>query len=180
MRRASVVLLSAVIVLGSLLIGGGAFAVAQDDASPDYSGHPLIGVWELHADVGDGDTSCVSQVTFTDDGAYIDVDCDGWVVIGVWEPTGDTTANMTFSSSDGEGGSYTVRASVEVAADGQSFTAPFTFELVDGESGEATGQYGPGMATGTRLVAEAPGTPIAPVSDLFAQFGGTPEASPAP
>ena len=91
---------------------------------------------------------------------------------------GENSANMTFTSSDPEGGSYSIRAAVEVAADGQSFTAPFIFEVIDPASGEASGQYGPGVATGTRLVAEAPGTPIAPVSELFAQFEGTPEATP--
>jgi hypothetical protein len=176
MRRTLIGFFSVVVLLGTLLASAGVLA-AQDTEVAD---HPLLGTWELRADVGDGDTSCASQVVFTDEGAYIDVDCDGVVVIGTWEPTGDTTANMSFSASDGEGGSYTVRASVEVAADGQSFTAPFTFELTDVESGEGTGQYGPGMATGTRLVAEAPGTPVGSVMDLFGQFGGTPEATPAP
>jgi len=144
----------------------------------DFAEHPFVGPWELRADIGDGDTSCLSQVVFTDEGAYIDVDCDGIVVIGGWEPTGDTTANMSFTSSGPEGGVYSIRASVEVAPDGQSFTAPFTFELIDGATGEGSGQYGPGMATGTRTVVEAPGTPEGSVLDLFGQFEGTPEAAP--
>ncbi len=144
----------------------------------DFAEHSLVGPWELRADIGDGDTSCLSQVVFTDEGAYIDVDCDGIVVIGGWEPTGDTTANMSFTSSGPEGGVYSIRASVEVAPDGQSFTAPLTFELIDGATGEGSGQYGPGMATGTRTVVEAPGTPEGSVLDLFGQFEGTPEASP--
>ncbi len=176
MRRFIVMFLSVVALLGALVVGGGALA-AQDT---DFAEHPLVGPWELRADIGDGDTSCLSQVVFTDEGAYIDVDCDGIVVIGGWEPTGDTTANMSFTSSGPEGGAYSIRASVEVAPDGQSFTAPFTFELIDGATGEGSGQYGPGMATGTRTVVEAPGTPEGSVLDLFGQFEGTPEASPAP
>ncbi len=176
MRHVIVLFLSVMALLGALVVGGGTLA-AQDTEMAD---HPLVGPWELRADIGDGDTSCLSQVVFTDEGAYIDVDCDGFVVIGGWEPTGDTTANMSFTSSDSEGGAYTVRASVEVAPDGQSFTAPFTFELVDGATGEGSGQYGPGMATGTRTVVEAPGTPEGSVLDLFGQFEGTPEATPAP
>jgi hypothetical protein len=140
--------------------------------------HPLVGVWDLAVDVGDGDTSCHSQVTFTDDGAYIDVDCEGSVIIGAWEPTGDTTATMNFTETDQEG-SIRVRAAIEVAADGQSFTAPFTIEVLDPATGAGMGQYGPGMATGTRLTIEAPGTPVGPVTELFAQFEGTPEATPA-
>ncbi|HYJ12445.1 MAG TPA: hypothetical protein VEW66_02570 [Thermomicrobiales bacterium] len=175
MRRPLVVLLSVIALFGTWLVGSGSLT-AQDT---DLADHPLAGTWELRADLGDGDTSCISQVVFTDEGAYIDVDCEGFVVIGTWEPTGDSTAIMSFTSFDPEGGSYTVRATVEVAADGQSFTAPFTFEVTDPATGEGSGQYGPGMATGTRLVAEAPGTPEGPVVDLFGQFGGTPEASPA-
>lgn len=176
MRRILVVLLSVIALLGALVVGGAAVA-AQDTQIGD---HPLAGTWELLADVGDGDTSCPSQIVFTDEGAYIDVDCEGAVVIGAWEPTGDATANMTFTSFDPGGGAYTVRAAIEVAADGQSFTAPFTFEVIDPTSGEGSGQYGPGTATGTRLVAEGPGTPVGSVMDLFTQFEGTPEASPVP
>ena len=69
---------------------------------------------------------------------------------------------------------------MEVAADGQSFEGNFTFEIVDAETGEGMGQYGPGTVTGTRMVAEAPGTPVGTVLDLFGQFDeGTPEATPA-
>jgi hypothetical protein len=177
MRRTLVLFLSAVVLLGTLVVGGGALA-AQD---AEFADHPLVGAWELYADVGDGEgANCPSQVVFTDEGAYVDVDCDGVVVIGTWEPTGDTTANLTFTSIDAEGGGYRVRGAVEVAADGQSFTAPFTFELIDPSSGEGSGEYGPGTATGTRLVTEAPGTPIGSIGDLFGQFEGTPEATPVP
>jgi hypothetical protein len=175
MRRIVAVFLSLVVLLGTIFVGGGVLA-AQD---VDFADHPLVGAWVLQADVGDGDTSCASQVVFTDEGAYIDVDCEAFVVIGAWEPTGDTTANLSFTSVDPEGGAYTIRANVEVAADGQSFTAPFTFEIVDPSTGEGGGEYGPGMATGTRIVAEAPGTPVASILDLFGQFEGTPEATPA-
>ena len=179
MRRSITCWLSVLFVIGALALGGGRLVAAQDDAD-DYAGHPLIGTWELLADVGDGDVSCPSQVAFTDDGAYIDVDCDGVVVLGTWDPTGDTTANLAFTGGSQDEGFYTVRAAVEVATDGQTFTAPFTFELIDPMSGEGMGEFGPGMATGTRLVAEAPGTPQGSIMDLFSQFEGTPEASPAP
>lgn len=176
MRRVLVLFLSVVTLLGTLVVGGGSLA-AQDTEMAD---HPLVGAWELSADIGDGDTSCFSQVVFTDEGAYIDVDCDGIVVIGGWEPTGDTTATMSFTSYSPDGGAYTIRAAAEVAPDGQSFTAPFTFELIDPATGEGSGQYGPGTATGTRTVVEAPGTPEGSVLDLFGQFDATPEATPAP
>jgi hypothetical protein len=145
----------------------------------DYSGHPLVGTWHLLVDLGDGDTSCPNQVAFTDSGSYIEVDCEGAVAIGAWEPGGDRTAIMTTTTVSPEGG-FRVRAAIEVAEDGQSFTAPFTFEVFDPATGESMGEFGPGMATGTRLVAEAPGTPDGSIMDLFAMFGeGTPEATPA-
>ena len=81
---------------------------------------------------------------------------------------------------DEEEGAFRIRASIEVAADGQSFTASYTLELLDPATGEGMGEYGPGTATGTRLMAEAPGTPVGSLEDLFSQFEGTPEASPVP
>ena len=120
------------------------------------------------------------SVVFSADGGYVDVDSEGTVLLGVWEPTGDTTANLTITAYDQEEGAFRIRASFEVAADGQSFTASFTFELLDPKTGDGMGQYGPGTATGTRMVAEAPGTPVGSLEDLFSQFEGTPEASPVP
>ncbi len=135
----------------------------------------LVGTWTL---VVEGDQP--ESVVFSADGGYVDVDSEGTVLLGVWEPTGDTTANLTITAYDQEEGAFRIRASFEVAADGQSFTASFTFELLDPKTGDGMGQYGPGTATGTRMVAEAPGTPVGSLEDLFSQFEGTPEASPVP
>jgi len=164
----------------AMLIVMSFFALTVTAQDTELASHPLVGTWEVRADLGDGDTSCLSRDVFTDEGAFIEADCEGTVIIGTWEPTGDSTATISFTSSDPEGGTYTIRASVEVAPDKQSFTGTFTFELTDPATGEGSGEYGPGTATGTRLVAEAPGTPEGPVMDLFGQFEGTPEASPAP
>jgi hypothetical protein len=178
MRRSSIGYLSLVVLLGVLALGGRPVS-AQDATGMDYSGHPLVGTWHLDIDLGGEDTSCPSQVIFTGDGGYIDVDCEGFVLIGVWEPTGDLTANMTFTSVEA-GGGYRVRAAIEVAEDGQSFTATFTFEILISATGEGSGEYGPGTATGTRQVAEAPGTPEGSIEDLFSTFEeGTPAATPA-
>ena len=175
MRRLFVGILSFLALVG-IVAAGVTSGSAQDT---DMANHPVVGVWELSADLGDGDTSCLSQVVFTADGGYIDVDCDAFVEVGVWEPTGPNTADLTITVKTVEDGSFRIRAAIEVAADGQSFTAPFTFELLDPTTGEGSGQYGPGLATGTRLVAEGPGTPVAPITDLFAQFEASPEATPA-
>ena len=81
---------------------------------------------------------------------------------------------------DVEEGGGIIRASIEVAPDGQSFTATYTLEFIDQETGEGSGEYGPGTATGTRLAVEGPGTPVGSFEDLFSMFEGTPEASPEP
>ena len=171
MRRMTTLLL-AVVMLGIALVGGGALVTAQDGGGAD---HPLVGTWTL---VVEGEQP--ESVVFTADGGYVDVDSEGTVFLGVWESTGDTTANLTITVYDEEEGAFRIRASIEVAADGQSFTASYTLELLDPATGEGMGEYGPGTATGTRLMAEAPGTPVGSFEDLFSQFEGTPEASPVP
>jgi hypothetical protein len=120
----------------------------------------------------------LSIAVFTADGTYHEVDPDGTSGLGAWRATGETTMDLTILYP-GEDGTTHIRATVEMAADGQSFIASYTFELV-GIDGISTGEYGPGEAAGTRLAIEAPGTPVGSMADLFAQFGGTPEATPAP
>lgn len=179
MRRSIVTLMSLAVLLATFLVGGGHLVSAQDTSSADYFGHPLVGTWHIFDDVDDGDSSCPLQAVFTGDGAYIDVDCDGNMWIGVWEPTGDRTANLTISQSDAEG-TFLIRVAIEVSGDGQAFTASYTVEVMDPATGEGMGEYGPGTDRGTRLVAEAPGTPEGTLQDLFSMFEeGTPEATPA-
>ena len=173
MRRFSVLLLSAIVLLGTVLTGGGAFATAQDT---DFADHPLVGPWDLDTDTENPENPR-SWASFTADGTYLQVDVDG-PVIGVWEPTGDATGVLTFSFVDEDGTTGTVRGSLEVAPDGQSVTATYTLEFVD-PSGQSSGEIGPGTAEATRMEAEAPGTPVASFEEAFAAVEGTPEATPA-
>jgi hypothetical protein len=172
MRRLHVVSLVAVALVGSLLATGHTLVSAQDT---DYAGHPLVGTWTL---VVEGERP--EMVFSSADGGYVDVDSERDVFIGVWEPTGETTANLAITVFLEEGGGYTIRLGIEVAPDGQSFTASFTYELLDPTSGEGMGEYGPGSATGTRMVAEGPGTPVGSIEDLMDLVLGPPEASPTP
>jgi len=72
-----------------------------------------------------------------------------------------------------------IRASIEVAADGQSFTGTFTDEFVfDPAGGGTSGEIGPGTITGTRLEAKAPGTPAMTFEEFLPQPKETPEATP--
>ena len=74
--------------------------------------------------------------SFSSDGIYQEVDPDGTAGIGAWEATGANTATLTFILlflDDEEGGGSTVRASIEVAPDGQTLTAQFTIQFIGEE-----------------------------------------------
>jgi hypothetical protein len=124
------------------------------------------------------ETPVPSLTYFAADGGFVEIDPDGSNGLGTWEPTGDSTANLTFHFVDEEEGVTTIRVSIEVSPDGQSFTATFTLEFMDPESGESSGEVGPGSVTGTRIVVEGPGTPVMSFEDAFAAEG-SPEATPA-
>jgi hypothetical protein len=98
----------------------------------------------------------------------------------VWEPTGPSSAAVTFVDQipDGAGGlvTETVRGVVEVAPDGQSFTAEFTVEESGG--GFPEGECGPGSVRATRMAVEPMGTPAGTLDDLFAGFSEGTEAPP--
>lgn len=64
-----------------------------------------------------------------------------------------------------------------MAADGQSFTSPYTNEVVD-PSCTSSGEIGPGTAEGTRIEVEGPGTPVVSFEEVFGGVEGTPEATP--
>lgn len=135
-------------------------------------GHPLVGAW-LMTDESDPEGASTFLSSFSSDGIYHQADPDGAVGIGAWEATGANTAALTFMQqfADDEGnneGSITVRASIEVAPDGQMLTADFTIQF-DGE-GAPEGEFGPGTVSGTRITVEPVGTPAGTLEDLFGSF----------
>jgi hypothetical protein len=67
-----------------------------------------------------------------------------------------------------------IRASIEVAPDGQSLTATYTLEFIDPD-GTSSGEIGPGMAEGTKLAVEPMGTPVASFEEAFEAPAATPE-----
>src|SRR3954447_24158905 len=103
--------------------------MAQDT---DTAGHPIVGTWIADTDQ-ESDTNAFDMFTFNGDGTYIEADANGDVSLGAWEATGPTTANLSIMAFQGDddgnnNGGYMVRASIEVAVDGQTFTATYTLE----------------------------------------------------
>lgn len=181
MHRISVflsVFILALIGMGAVLMAPSA---AAQDATPVAAGdHPLIGTWLLSSDPEPG--AAPSVVIFSADGGYVENE-QGDISLGRWAQTGPQTGNMTFVSvfANEETGEYEglfkIRASIEVAADGQSFAAEYTIDVVDAD-GTSPGEYGPGTATATRVSVETMGTPVGTLDDFFAQFEE--ESTPAP
>lgn len=176
MRRQFLLILSIVILLGTLLIGGSGLA-AQDAASPDYSDHPIVGSWIVDSDPEDPE-NFLEMGTFISDGTMLDSAPDGLTGHGVWEPTGESTAIVNFLLIFDDGSSMTIRATVEVAPDGQSFTSPYTLEFFEPD-GTGSGEIGPGTAVGTRMELQEPGTPVASFEEFFGTPAATPDATPA-
>jgi len=183
MRRVSVVVLVTLVSLFAIALPGRSSSVTAQQATPIGGNQPsLVGSWMLDTDIEDP-SNPPEIATFFADGSYIEVAADG-TGAGRWESTGDGSANLNiwFLQTDEDGnyaGTLIARVMVHVAADGQSFDADYTLELMMPD-GSMSGQYGPGHAHGDRLSVEPMGGPVGPLSDLFQQFEGTPESTPAP
>ena len=177
MRRVHVVTLLGVVVMGTLLSGGRTLAVAQEGVR---ASHPAVGAWIVDADPEDP-LNALGLAILTADGTAIGTTGEGTTAIGVWAPTSDTTADVTFTGVTNGPAYVTVRASVQVASDKQSFTGTFTTESVfDPAHGGTSGEIGPGAVEGTRMPVQGPGTPVASFAEFFPQPNGTPEATPVP
>ncbi len=174
MRRTPIVILLAVMIAG--MVVGGRLAVAQE---PDTAAHPARGSWSVTSDPGDAEYS-PRLVILSADGGAIFVSGYATTAIGAWEPSGESTADVTFTMVSDGPGQIVIRASLEVAPDGQSFTGTFTNEIMyDPAGGGTSGEIGPGTIAGTRLAVEAPGSPAQTFDEFFALPGATPEATPA-
>lgn len=150
MRRVTVSL--ALVVL--LLVGLGGLmareATAHDNLTAD---HPIVGAWEWDNDPANPGT-VLSYAIFHDDGTYIEINTDGSVNIGAWQPTGARTADLTTRTQfrDPETDETlrgTLRMAAEVDASGTQITAPWTFEART-TAGDVvfTGQF---TSLGTRI-----------------------------
>jgi hypothetical protein len=174
-----VCLFASVLVLVGVLVVGRSLSDAQAQGQSTQD-HPLVGNWAIDAE---GQGTPTDVVAFHADGTATDVETDGTVELGGWEATGPTTATLTLWGSDTDEngqllGTAVIRVSLEVSADGNSLTGQYTIEFTD-SAGTNSGEAGPAPVTGTRLLVEAPGTPVMSMEELFGSFEGTPEATPA-
>jgi hypothetical protein len=156
-------------VIGTSAVASGATATTEPPSTAGTEAHPIVGTWNTETSSGDP-----GDVVFSADGSVVSVDSDG-ATLGVWEPTGPSTVALMFSGlipaeeAGSGGGRFTIRGTLEVAADGQSFSGDYTVEL-SGVEGMPTGEYGPDSVTGTRVVVEPMGTPVGPIEELFGSF----------
>ena len=141
--------------------------------------HPIIGTWIVADPEG-----APALTSFTSDGTVTDVEADGTVGLGVWQPTGERTASFTMVlivSSEEFNATIQINVAVSVDASGNNGTADFTYTavLADGSVAES----GDGHVTISRLMVQpldAQGTPIPnfPTWNPNAE-NGTPEATPS-
>lgn len=138
-----------------------------------FAGHPLVGTWLIAEAEAPDDPFMAS---FSADGMAIQIEGAGAAVLGVWEPTGPATANLTFRmrlEEEGFEGVITIRATFDVAPDGLSLAGEYTAQIMTAD--DDAGELGPGAVAGNRMVVEPMGTPVGP---LFEEDEGE-EATPA-
>jgi hypothetical protein len=184
MRRIRLLLLIVLAVCGPVAAGLWGTGANAQQATPATTGlHPLVGTWLLDTNTEDP-ANAPEVVIVAADGGYISVDAEGTTTLGVWKATGPRSAQLTIYqtgvlNNGAYGGIITVRAAVDVAPDGQTFTAEYTIGVIPPPGVEDQGEFGPGHASGTRLAPEAMGTPVGPLSDVQGGGEATPEATPA-
>ncbi len=164
-------------------------ALAQE--TPDYSSHPLTGIWLAMANPALPETQKFpAPGIFTADGIAIssfpvsDIGPGGPVLqtgfIGIWEPYDEQTGHMTVvtmqSGLDGTFlGSVTINGFPHVSDDGATFIDDFSLSYVTIRD-----------ASGAVVMEIPPGTPNRPVTAMRMTVGNagfpetSPEASPAP
>ncbi len=188
MRRFSVLVSLVAVALLALAAATRPPVMRAQDATPGVTaGHPLVGTWIIDSQV-DNATDPPSVTAFGADGIAIDTGADG-ASAGLWEVTGPRTATLTLAGvfeEEGFGGTFFIRADVEIDEAGETFTSPYTYTVVAADG--TVVETGQAMARGTRLripAAEAVGTPLAgfPTWTLEMPEAGTPaaeaEATPA-
>jgi uncharacterized cupredoxin-like copper-binding protein len=180
--KRSLTLLS--LLLGTLAAAGSTVA-AQDGSIGADAAHPIVGAWIAESSPENPDNP-LEVVVIGPGGTITDASLGG-IGSGAWVPTGERTADVTFvfPATDPEGtfaGFVTVRSSVEVAEDGQSFAGAYTLEFPAALAealGMAPGQLGPGEVTAQRIIVEPMGEVVGPIPPEPTE-SGAPGTTPGP
>lgn len=168
MRRAYVLIFSAVVLLSSAVVLWWPATAAQEatpSSTADMANHPVVGGWRMTVDLGGGMTSPDLQI-FHADGTYIELLPSGAVLAGVWQPTGERTATLTLYENyfmDDRLVQIEGRFTVEVDDSGNTITEAGTIVGLFEDGSVASAFESP--ASGTRmevLPVEPLGTPVLP------------------
>jgi hypothetical protein len=130
--------------------------------------NPIIGAWMTHAGSTTGGNVQANLLAFMPGGIVMHAASNfpQSAGIGAWYDAGDGTVVYTliFRRMDKATGAYIgstrLNARVTVAADGQSYTSPYTTTLTDPDDNVTT--TGTGMSKATRIVATPPDATAAP------------------
>ena len=163
MHRPALLVSVFVLVSGILAFAGGHAATAQDAMAT----HPVVGGWRFvnESFTGDGE-SFPSVAIFHPDGTYTEVLPWGAVLVGVWEPTGERTANLLFLLNDiiddkvvqGEG-----RTTIEVDETGNSMSLVGNFISLYEDGTVDMAVESPSTGTRLEVLPMVPlGTPVIP------------------
>jgi hypothetical protein len=168
MRRWSFSLVAvAMLVLG--LVAALSLGTTAQEATPSaMADHPVVGVWQWDNDLDNPGTD-ISLGIFHADGTYTEPSPGAGVGVGVWEPTGERTADLTLVYLDinedplvVEPGTGKFWLAVEVDASGTMIRAP---GIIRASTADGTVVYeGEFLAQGTRVDVEpmpSLGTPVA-------------------
>jgi hypothetical protein len=153
-------------VLAVMIVGLSASLV--NNATAREAPHPVVGAWWTANDA-EGPGVNTAYAVFHADGTYIEVDPNIGVGLGVWQATGERTAELTYVFQDIDPepaatapGTVTVRQAVVVDETGDAFTAPLTVEVrLPDAMVVFSAAY---TAQGVRMQVEPmmpPGTPVA-------------------
>jgi hypothetical protein len=164
MRHLRLTLAAVAALVMALPMGPAVLAQAQaTDADP------IVGTWATDVSPSDG-AGPDGLTVFLPGGVVLDLR-GGTVGAGTWSATGANSADVTIASPAGDPGAdfagfVTIRASVEVSDDGQTFSGTYTLEFPAGlseSSGLPAGELGPGDVTGQKVALEPMGTPVGPI-----------------
>lgn len=186
MKKRLMMALATGALVAAMAPGVVAAKTAQDSSTSEHPlEHPFVGAWVIHP--FPNDPSSEDLVIINPGGTVLDYDSQSGTGVGAWTSTGDRTADLSFdqlvTAPDGSlVGLTVVRASVEVAKEGQSFTGTWTLEFPPAAaemSGVPAGELGPGDVTGERIAVESPGPTVGPMPGASNEAPPSPEASPA-